>query len=70
MILDEAKSRYSKLIFSEEKIAKKYGGNKDVDFKTNHFLGYLNSLDVSLKNLCAGDEFPEFNMDESCKFGD
>ncbi|KAI4469166.1 beta-hexosaminidase [Holotrichia oblita] len=27
--------------------------------------GYLTSLDVSLTKLCAGDEFPELDMDES-----
>ncbi|KAI4469172.1 beta-hexosaminidase [Holotrichia oblita] len=65
MILDEAVTRYAKLIFTEKKIAEKYSGNNKVELKTNHFLGYLTSLDVSLTKLCAGDEFPELDMDES-----
>lgn len=70
MILDEAKTRYSKLIFTEQKIAEKYAGNDKVKVTTDNFLGYLSSLDVSFKKLCAGDEFPELDMDESCKLGD
>lgn len=51
----------------DRKIAKKYAGNDtEKVYKTDKFIGYLNSLDVSLTEPCIGDEIPELHMDENC----